>query len=171
MRVLAAVALLLATFSCSPSDRTRLRVGEVKAAFGQLSERQVYFLRLAQVVADADPEEDAKRAVLAEDRRLIGIMGIGLFFPVENGKEAGVATVQSQGCRLILGVGDARMWVYDGVYHGLCYEYAVRYNSTVLAGDTAHPQVPPASAEIPDCSADLPESLRGLRELALPNQP
>jgi hypothetical protein len=84
---------------------------------------------LARVMSRANVRREVKRAIRRGDCRLIGIGGIGLFFPgLEDRDNAVQKAVREFGYRFIEGTSDYAEDAEQAAYQQVAYNYARRYN-------------------------------------------
>lgn len=108
-----------------------LTKGYILGATGQLDKEEWMYLYDATKVALRIPEIDAIIAVRRSDYRLMGMAGIGLFYPGIPEDYDNIATDEKDLSVMILGAGDCSMNKTDRIYQLSSYNYAYRYNKLI----------------------------------------
>ena len=75
--------------------------------------------------------KEAEAAARHRDFRLIGVAGVGVFFPGVPGGERLAQRVQRFGVREIMGAGDVAN-KYTVLYQSAAYQFALTYNQLIL---------------------------------------
>ena len=113
------------------SPTLTLCVARIAVSLGFITGRSATLVSEAARLRFSRPSTQARSAIDAGDRRLVGVAGFGLGFP-------GAALSESDqlkttfGVREILGQGDQFDSIYDELYQYASYEFALRYNRTIL---------------------------------------
>lgn len=162
-------SLAITTTGCSQDvrtklpDRAQLSLGALRGLFGDLGEEQTFYLHAAALVAQADPEGDAREAIEAGNFGLVEIGGcLGSFYPIDDrGTWADDGVAAAHGCRTSF-IANGSMFEYDGLFASYGFDYAVRYNRVVLGAAQGRELPPPHER----CAAVLPRSLQPLTALA-----
>jgi hypothetical protein len=124
-----AVAIFLA--NCGKNDlETRIRTASAAASVGLVRGVNAQAARQAAKLLDRDPIGEADEAAKKRDYRLIGVAGIGLFFPGVKTEEAPRTRL---GVRETMGAGDTVNY-YTGLYQSEAYQFALAYNQRLLEG-------------------------------------
>jgi len=126
---IALAALFVSRVTGSHSQPTLL-VARCEVFLGLVTGESASLVREAVALRHRRPSDKARLAATGDDYRLVGVAGFGVFFP-GTPPEAESQLSTPLGVRQILGAGDGGD-AYVSLYQGASYDFALRYNSTIL---------------------------------------
>jgi hypothetical protein len=134
LAMLAQVALtaVLCWFNVPTLTDIRLMKGQCSSILRIIPPEERYWVTESTLLAYRSPRADAISSIILGDYRLVGMAGLGLFYPgtPDMRREYLVwpqKTIEST--RIVLGVGDSWHSQYDYLYQSVSYQYAERYNA------------------------------------------
>jgi hypothetical protein len=113
----------------TPGSRAQLLAARVSASLGFLEPEDARWVGMAAVLRHENPIRDAREAIAQGDQRLVGVAGIGLFFPGR--PTGGLREDWKVEPRTILGAGDGGT-SFTFLYQAASYDYALAYNRVIL---------------------------------------
>ena len=126
-----AAACLLRWFSEDVDQRPKLAGAAIQASLGLLATEDARYVREALRLRVRSPSREALLALIRRDHRLVGVAGIGLFFPGTPARTDYRYYLRKYGLRESMGAGDSGD-AYMLLYQSEAYNYALTYNRIIL---------------------------------------
>ena len=122
------VALLVFTGCDDGNLDAKIATARLGVSLGLVRGVDAIAVREAAAIRRRNAVREAEAAARHRDFRLIGVVGVGLFFP---GVPGGGRLAQQIGVREIIGADDFTNR-YTGLYQSAAYQFALTYNQLIL---------------------------------------
>jgi hypothetical protein len=130
------VALLVFTGCGDGNLDAKIATARLGVSLGLVRGVDAIAVREAAAIRRRNVVMEAEAAAHHRDFRLIGVAGVGLFFPGVPGSER---LAQRLGVREIMGAGDS-FNQYTRLYQSAAYQFALTYNQLILKKLNRQPQ-------------------------------
>ena len=110
-------------------------IARAAVCLGLIGGRDADLVRESFRLRTAFPAYRARKAAAANDHRLVGVRGFGLFFPGTNNRNQEEIR-REYGEFERVGGGDSANSIYELLYQEESYNFALHYNETILNSQT-----------------------------------